>query len=456
MKFLRLILVVSLLCLAGLFAFACGDDDEDDGADGTPSDGTPSDGGDLQTDFGVTDTEITLGMTLAQSGNPSASAYAVIASAIEATFAKYNAEDNGACNRQINFIVEDDQYDPAQALERATKLAEQDEVVAFVGNLGTPAVSGQVDYINDPNGDGDTSDGVPHLYLSTGASKWNDPEQWPWTIGYIPDYVLEGNILAQAVNEQYPDSTAAILYQNDDFGEDGRQGFTELYEGEIVAEQSYEAGATEITSQLANIRDADPDIVFAYSLPLTTASVFRYMQANNWNPQVVWSYVNPSSLLGAVLGGEEGEAAGYAQIAGVISTNYILDPISDTDNPAITEHLRVMSEYGGPDPNQLAVYGHTLADLVVETLNVACENGDMTRAGVLAAAESLQGFRSDLLLEGITVNLSSDDHAALEALQPVTVAEDGSLEPLGELVDFENEDGGEGEDSGAGEGEEGQ
>ncbi len=438
MKLTRLLWLAGIISIVALLAFACGDDDDDDGDGDGDGNGAPTDIVDeLLTDFGVTDTEIKLGMTLAQSGNPSAAAYSVIASAIEASIAKVNAEDAGACNRQIRLLVEDDQYDPALALEQATKLAVQDEVLGFIGNLGTPAVSGQVDYINDPNGDGDPEDGIPHLFLSTGASKWNDPEQWPWTIGYIPDYTIEGNILAQTVNAEFPGATAAILYQADDFGEDGRAGFKELFEGEVIAEQSYEAGAAEVTSQLANLRDADPDILYVYALPLTTASVFRYMSANDWDPQVVWSYVNPSSLIGAILGGEDGPQAGYDQIAGVISTNYILDPLSDTDDPAIIEHLRVMDTYGGPPANQLAVYGNSLADVVVETLNVACASGDMTRAGLLAAAESLDGYRSDLLLPGIDITLSDTDHGALEALQPVRVAQDGSLEPLGDLVSFD-------------------
>ncbi len=433
MKLPRLFLLAGIISLVALFAFACGDDDDDDEGNGDPTDIVDE----LLTDFGVSDTEIKLGFTLAQSGNPSAAAYSVIASALAASLAKVNAEDGGACNRQIRLLVEDDQYDPALALEQATKLAVQDEVLGFIGNLGTPAVSGQVDYINDPNGDGDFEDGIPHLYLSTGASKWDDPEKWPWTIGYIPDYGLEGNILAQTLNDEFPGENAAVLYQNDDFGEDGRAGFLELFEGDIIAEQSYEAGAAEITSQLANLRDADPDILFVYALPLQTAAVFRYMAANDWNPQVAWSYVNPSSLIGAILGGEDGPQAGYDQIAGVISTNYILDPLSDTDDPAIIEHLRVMDTYGGPPANQLAVYGNSLGDLVVETLNVACDSGDMTRAGLLAAAESLDGYRSDLLLPDIDISLSDTDHAALQALQPVRVAQDGSLEPIGDLIKFD-------------------
>lgn len=434
----RVLWVAGLIVALALVAVACGDGDEGP----TPTDETPGatepETTELETDFGVTDTEIHLGMTLAQSGNPSAAAYSAIASAIQAAFAKINEEDGGVCNRQIRLTLEDDQYDPAISLQQATKLALQDQVLAFVGNLGTPPVTGHVDFVNDPNGDGDTSDGIPHLYLSTGASKWNNPEQWPWTIGYIPDYVSEGKILAGVVNEKFSGQTAAILYQNDDFGQDGREGFVGVFEGQVVAEQSYEAGATEVTSQLANLRDADPDILYVYSLPLTTAAVFRYMEANNWRPQVVTSYVNPNTLMAVLVGGgaEPAQvAAGNQQLAGTILTNYLLDPVTSADDPAYLEHVRIMETYGGPDPSQLTVYGDSLARLAAETLQIACDNGDMTRAGVLAAAQSIQGYTSELYLEAIEVNLSPTDHFAIQGLIPVAVQEDGALEAIGEYTD---------------------
>ena len=435
--------LAGLVFVIVMVAVACGEDEEGPAEGETPGATEPSETqeptGELKTDFGVTDTEIKLGMTLAQSGNPSASGYAAIATAVQAYFAKVNQEDEGVCDRQINVTLADDQYDPALALELATRLAVQDQVVAFVGNLGTPAVTGQVDYINDPNADGDTSDGIPHLYLSTGASKWDNPEQWPWTIGYIPDYVFEGSVLGRVVNENFPGQSAAILYQNDDFGQDGRQGFTSVFEGEVIAEQSYEATAAEIDSQMANLRATNPDILLLYTLPLITADAVRYMQANDWHPQVVWGYINPNTLLGALLGGAGGPEAGYQQIAGNISTNYILDTVGDADNPAMVEHVRIMGQYGGPDPvSQLSVYGQSLAELMVETLDIACQNGDMTRAGVLEAAESIQGYTSDLYLPGIEVNLSDTDHFAIQDLQPVRFRADGTLETLGELVNAED------------------
>lgn len=425
-----------LVALVAVFAFvagACGDDGGDGEKTPTAGDQTPGEpGAEIETDHGVTDTEITLGMTLAQSGNPSAAGYISISTAIKAYFDKVNAEDGGVCDRQINFLLADDQYDPAISLEQATKLAVEDDVLAFVGNLGTAPVTGQVDYINDINLDGDTSDGIPHLYLSTGASKWNDPEQWPWTIGYIPDYTAEGSVLGGVANESYADMTVGIFYQNDDFGENGRDGFKGVFAGEVVAEQPYEASATSITSELANLRDANPDILYLYSLPLITAQAFQYMQQNDWHPQVFWSYVNAPTLIGAIAGGTDGVEAGYAQIAGTVTTNYLLDPIADAASPTFVEHTRIMQDFGDLDPTSLTVYGQSLAELMVHTLDLACENGDMTRAGVLAAAESIQGYTSDLYLAGIEVNLSPEDHFAIQTLQPVEVQDDGSLLPIGE------------------------
>jgi hypothetical protein len=137
---------------------------------------------------------------------------------------------------------------------------------------------------------------------------------------------------------------------------------------------------------------------------------------------------------------------GPQNIEGVISTNYLLDPVADVDAPAMVEHTRIMSEYEGGDVAQLTIYGQSLAEIAVETLQRACDDGDMTRAGVLAAAESLDGYVSSVLFEGITINLSDEDHIAIEALVPVQVQADGTLQTLGETID--TEDGGGSDDDG--------
>ncbi len=220
----RWLWLAGLVAIITLVGAACGGDDGDGDGDGDVDD-TPEPT-ELTTDFGVTDTEIILGQTSVQSVSAVAGAFEPILPATRAYFDKVNAEDGGVCNRQIRLVDFDDQYAPDLALQGAQKLVQQDEVLAFIGNLGTTAVSGQVEYVNDPNADGDTSDGVPHLFLSTGAAKWDDPEKWPWTIGYIPDYLSESTAFATYVNENFPGQTVAILSQNDEFGEDGRDGFT--------------------------------------------------------------------------------------------------------------------------------------------------------------------------------------------------------------------------------------
>ncbi len=427
--FKRTFLMAVALAAALLIGLACGDDDDDEEETPAPTTGgataTPSGGpGEVETDFGVSETEITLGQTIVQSGNLAA-VYQPVAPAMTAYFAKINEEDGGVCGRDIKLLVEDDQYSPAVALEKAKKLVEQDEILAFVGNLGTGAVSGQVEYINAQE--------VPHLWVSTGASKWGDVATYPFTTGYIPDYTSEGEILGNYLNENFAGKTVAVLYQNDDFGQNGLDGLTNVLEAEVIAEQSYESTATDVNSQLAILRDANPDILYLYSTPSFTAKAFAYMKANSWDPQVVESYVNSATQLASIVGGgttPEQIAAGFQELAGTISTNYILDPVASAADPAIVEHKRIMEEFGGPPLSTLSVYAQSLAELAVETLQVACDSGDMTRAGVMAAAESIEGFAASLLLPGIEINTSATDHLALQALLPTEIQADGTLKPL--------------------------
>ncbi len=405
--------LAGLLAVAAIVGMACGDDDN--GATKTP--------GELKTDVGVSATEITLGTTIVQSGSLAA-VYQPVVPTMQAYFAKVNAEDKGVCGRNIVLKAEDDQYSPALGLEKAKKLIEQDKVLALVGDLGTPPVTGQVAYVNEQK--------VPMLYVSTGASKWGDYATYPYTIGYIPDYTSEGKILGQYFKDHFAGKKVAVLYQNDDFGKNGRDGFKQTF-GAFAAEQSYEATATDINSQLANLKSANPDVLYLYSTPAFTAKAFAYMKANAWKPQVVESYVNSATTLASLVGGGTDAAkiqAGFAAIAGTISTNYILDPIADATNPAMVEHKRIMEKYSGPPLGSLSVYAQSLAELMVKTLQVACTSNDMTRQGLLKAAESIKGYRSSLLLAGIQVDLSATDHFALQALMPVEVQSSGVLKAL--------------------------
>lgn len=435
--------LVALLLVALVFtavAAACGDDDDDDdggtetAAATTPAGGSPTDAGtgEVLTDFGVTDDTITLGQTndLAGTGG---TPYGVITPAMVAYFNKVNEEDGGVCGRNIELIAEDDQYQGPVSLDKMKKLVEQDEVAAIVGALGTGAHLAVVDYLNDPNGDGNKDDGVPDLYVSTGYSGWGDAAKWPWTTGYIPDYVSDGTIQSQYLVENFPDAKVGVLYQNDAFGQDYLGALEEGLGDMIISKQPYEATATEVSSQILTIQSDGADVVFLATTPRFAAGAITAAHTSGYNPQFFQSYVNAATSLAGLIGGgtsPEQISAGFAQLEGVIATNYIADPIAQVDEPAMVEHKRIMEDFSGGNVSSLSVYGQSLAELVVHTLETACENGDLTRAGILAAAESIQDFHPSLLLEGINVNLGSDDHYAIQSLMPVSINADGTLKEL--------------------------
>lgn len=420
-------LLVALLALALTAGMACGDDDDDDATDAPTATGTGAatetedTSGEVLTDVGVSDTEIKLGQHIVQSGSLAA-VYQPIVPTLQAYFAYINAEEGGVCGREITLISEDDTYAPAVAREVAQKLIDQDQIAAFIGNLGTPPNTGSAAYINEQE--------VPDLFLATGVNAFADASTLPWTVLFNPDYTSEGTILGNYVNDNHAGETIATLYQNDDFGKSGRDAFVETVVGDVVGEETYESTATDINSQLANLRNANPDILFLYSTPAFTARAYGYMAQNDWHPQVVQSYVNSATTLASLVGGGTEAAqitAGFAAIAGAISNNYILDPVANADDPALVEHTRIMGTYGGPPVGTLSVYAQAIGETTVETLNIACENGDLTRAGIMAAAESLDGFHPSVLLEGIDLTVSDTDHAAIQSLVPIEVQADGTL-----------------------------
>ncbi len=434
---------IALLLVALVFTAvaACGDDDDDDdatdtgAATATATGGEETDtggSGELLTDFGITDDTITLGQTndLAGTGG---TPYGVVTPAMVAYFNKVNEEDGGVCGRNIELIAEDDQYQGPVSLDKMKKLVEQDEVAAIVGALGTGAHLAVVDYLNDPNGDGDTADGVPDLYVATGYSGWGDTAKWPWTTGYIPDYISDGTIQGQYILDNLPDAKVGILYQNDAFGQDYLTGLDAILGDKIVSRQPYEASATEVSSQILTIENDGADVLFLAATPRFAAGAITAASTNGYTPAIFQSYVNAATNLAALIGGGQEPAqiqAGFAELEGIISTNYILDPIADAATPAIVEHTRIMQDFDGPTVSSLSVFGQGLGEFMVHTLEIACENGDMTRAGILAAAESIQGFHPTLLLDGIDINLSADDHYAVQALMPVEIQADGTLSPL--------------------------
>lgn len=388
---------------------------------------------------GVTDTEIKLGHTndLAGTGG---TPYGVITPAMNAYFKKVNEEDGGVCGRNITLIAEDDEYAPDKALEKTKKLVEQDQVLAIVGALGTAAHLGAVDYLNDRNGDGDTSDGIPDLFVSTGYSGWGDYETWPWTTGFIPDYVSDATVLAQYINENFSGQKVGILYQNDPFGEDYLNTIRDTLADPtlLVSEKSYEPGAPDLSAQIISIKDAGAEVVILGAVPTASALAIVSANAQGYSPQWVVSYVNAhTSLASAIGGGREPEqlGQGFALLDGTISNNYQLDAVGDADDPAMLEHARIMDTYAGPGLSTLSVYGQSMAELTVKALSGACDN--LTREGLLQSVESIQGFSPSVFLPGIAVTFGPTDHRAVETLQPTRIEADGTLTAVGDLISLE-------------------
>src|SRR6201998_1989093 len=228
-------------------------------------------------DPGATDTEIKVGNIMPYSGP--ASAYATTGKTEKAYFDKLNSE-GGINGRKINFISYDDAYSPPKAVEQARKLVESDEVLLIFNPLGTPSNSAIHKYMNAKK--------VPQLFVSTGAAKWNDPKNFPWTMGWQPNYQTEARIYAAYILKDYPGKTIGVLYQNDDFGKDYvtglREGLGEQASKLILIESSYETSAPTVDSQVVQIKGANPDIFVTISTPKFAAQAIKKIGELNWHP----------------------------------------------------------------------------------------------------------------------------------------------------------------------------
>ncbi len=383
------------------------------------------------------DSGIRLGMTSDLAGTGK-TPYRAITTAMQAYFKKVSEEDHGVCGRALTLLAEDDQYNPQLAMDQTKKLVEQDEVLAMIGGLNTPAQLLVAPYLNDPNGDGNTADGVPDLFLSTGWSGWGDAARFPWTIGYVPDYASDGRALGRYIAQALPDKKVGILYQNDEFGADYLAGVKSGMGRPPVAEQGYLLTDVAVNAQMTAIRDAGAEVVVLASTLPYTAAAYRAAQSLAFRPQFLMSYVNTASALASDLGGgaqPEQLLAGFKELDGTISTVYLMSTVEHESHAAMKEHRRIMETYGGPPVSSLSVYGQSLGELAVETLSRTCS--DLSRPGVLRAAESVRGYSSSLMLPGIQVNLGPNQHRAIETLQLVQIKADGSTAKVGGPVSAE-------------------
>ena len=356
-------------------------------------------------DAGASDTEIRIGNTNPYSGP--ASAYGTIGKSIAAYFKMLN--DQGGINgRKINFTSYDDGYSPPKTVEMVRKLIEQDEVLFVFQTLGTPSNTAIHKYMNMKK--------VPQLHVATGATKWNDPKNFPWTMGWQPNYQTEGQIYARHILETKPNAKIGVLYQNDDYGKDYLKGLKDGLGARaasmIVKEVSYEVSEPTVDSQVIQLQASGADVFFNITTPKFAAQAIRKAYDIGWKP--VHYLNNVSAQIGSVL-----TPAGLDKSVGLISTQYLKDAADAEwkDDPAIKTWEAWMKKYY-PDGNlndASNIYGYTVAATVSQVLKQCGDN--LTRENVMKQAASLKNWRVETMLPGVSISTGNEDFAPIESVQ---------------------------------------
>jgi branched-chain amino acid transport system substrate-binding protein len=374
-------------------------------------------------DSGASDTEIKIGNIMPYSGP--ASAYGVIGKTEAAYFNKINAE-GGINGRKISFITYDDGYSPPKAVEQARKLVESDEVLVVFNPLGTPSNTAIEKYMNSKK--------VPQLFVATGATKWNEPKEFPWTMGWQPSYQSEARIYAKYLMKEKPDAKIAVLYQNDDFGKDYLKGLKDGFGAKttmITAEEGYETSEPSIDNHIVKLKTSGADVFISITTPKFAAQAIKKLAEMNWTPLHIVS--NVSSSVGGVI-----KPAGFENAQGILSANYAKDasdPQWDND-PGMKKFVEFLAKYA-PDANKLdgsVVYGYGAAQTMVQVLKQCGD--DLTHENVMKQAASLKNFNPDMLLPGITINTSATDFAPIKQLQMERFKGD-KWELFGEIISSE-------------------
>jgi branched-chain amino acid transport system substrate-binding protein len=354
---------------------------------------------------GVTATEIKVGNTMPYSGP--ASAYGTIGKAAGAYFKKIN-EEGGINGRKINFITEDDSYSPPKAVEMVRKLVEQDQVLLVFNPLGTPSNTAIQKYLNERK--------VPQLFVATGATKWGNYKDFPWTMGWQPNYQAEGHIYAQYLLKNIPNAKVGILYQNDDYGKDYVKGFKDglgdAAKRLIIMEQTYEVTDPTVDSQIVNLKNSGANVFFNVTTPKFAAQAIKKAFEIGWKPTHFVN--NVSASVGSVL-----KPAGLEASKDLITVQYAKDPTDPQwkNDKGYKDWLAFMQKYY-PDGNLTDgsnVYGYNVAQTLVQVLK-QCGN-DLSRANVMKQAANLKNFELGMLLPGIKINTSPTDFYPIEQEQ---------------------------------------
>jgi branched-chain amino acid transport system substrate-binding protein len=355
-------------------------------------------------DTGATDTEIKIGNIMPYSGP--ASSYGLIGKTEEAYFKMIN--DQGGINgRKINFITYDDGYSPPKAVEQARKLVESDEVLLVFNPLGTPSNSAIQKYLNSKK--------MPQLFVATGATKWNDPKGFPWTMGWQPSYQSEAQIYAKFILKEKPDAKIAVFYQNDDFGKDYLKGLKDGLGAKasmIITEESYETTEPSIDSHIVKLKATGADVLISITTPKFAAQAIKKLAELQWKPMQI--VANVAASVGSVL-----QPAGFENAQGLLSASYVKDGADPqwSDDPGMKKWSAFIDKYmpGANRSDGNLVYGYGVAQTLVETLRKCGD--DLTRENVMKQAASLKNFTPDTLLPGVKINTSATDFAPLSQLQ---------------------------------------
>ena len=372
-------------------------------------------------DTGATNTEIKIGNIMPYSGP--ASAYGVIGRTEQAYFNKINAE-GGINGRKINFISYDDAYSPPKTVEQARKLVEGDEVLLIFNSLGTPPNTAIQKYMNTKK--------VPQLFVATGATKWNDPQNFPWTMGWQPNYQSESQIYAKYILKNHPNGKIAILYQNDDYGKDYVKGLKDGLGAKaasmIIAEEAYEVTQPTIDSSVVKLKSLGADIFFDVTTPKFAAQAIKKMAEIEWKPLHFLNNVSVS--IGSVM-----KPAGFENGQGIISSIYLKDPTDPQwkNDPAMKAWNEFLDKYY-PEANRDDVnlmYAYIVAQGLVHVLK-NCGN-DLTRDNIMKQAASIRDLELGGLLPGVKVNTSPTDFAPLSQLQLMRFKGEG-WERFGDVI----------------------
>ena len=372
-------------------------------------------------DTGATDTEIKIGNVEAYSGP--ASAYGVIGKTEEAYFKMIN-EQGGINGRKINFISYDDGYSPPKTVEQVRKLIESDEVFLVFNALGTPTQTAVQKYHNSKK--------VPQLFVATGASKWNDPKDFPWTMGYQPSYRVEARIFAKYILKEKPNAKVAIFYANDDFGKDYVNGIKDIFGDKaaslIVAEESYETTEPSIDSHIVKLKGTGADVFVNISTPKFAAQAIKKIAELEWKPVHILTDVSVS--IGAVM-----KPAGLEASEGVLSAQYMKDASDPQwkDDEGMKKFLAFVEKYmpGANIADSNVVYGYGAAQTLVQVLKQSGD--DLTRANVMKQAASLKDVELGMLLPGIKLNTSATDFFPIEQMQMARFTGE-SFHPFGPVL----------------------